>query len=154
MGGGDVRGRGVGRMEWSGGGNGTTVIASSINILKKKIRESSDSHSQRGTRTSALSFPGRSSVPLEILQNSPFTRRHPELEMTGTSGRRDQWVKEISCCWPTWPLLSCIPDNRVSACAHMCVCALRVSGKRQTARQNKAILLSCYFYITFSVTFQ
>ena len=123
-------------------------------LLLLLIRESSDSHSQRGTRTSALSFPGRSSVPLEILQNSPFTRRHPELEMTGTSGRRDQWVKEISCCWPTWPLLSCIPDNRVSACAHMCVCALRVSGKRQTARQNKAILLSCYFYITFSVTFQ
>ena len=26
-GGGDVGGRGLGRMEWSGGGNGTTVIA-------------------------------------------------------------------------------------------------------------------------------
>ena len=33
--GGCVR-EGVGRMEWSGGGDGTTVIAESINIFKKK----------------------------------------------------------------------------------------------------------------------
>lgn len=74
-------------------------------------------------------FSGRSSVSLEIL-----TPPELQLELTGTSGRRDQSAKEVSCYRPTWPVLRLYSRCK---CVHTCVLKhCRVSSEGQTTREK------------------
>lgn len=68
----------------------------------------------------------------------------PDWSWQDLQGEKNQSV-EILCCWPTWPVLGWIPDVFMHC---------TVSSEGRTTKANKAILLSHYFHITFSLIFQ
>lgn len=71
-----------------------------------------------------------------------------ELELRRTSGERDQWVKEIACCQPTWPVLRLYYRCQ---CVDMCVCALQSEkwGKNEKIRQFCWVIISISLYPSF-----
>lgn len=75
------------------------------------------------------------------------------MERTGTSGRRDQWVKEISCCRPTWPVLRLY--SRFSKGVYTCVSVhFRVNGEGQQQEKtgNFAELLFPHHLLHFPIS--
>lgn len=103
--------------------------------------------SQKGTREFLIAF---SREKCRTFRNTTPTSR------TGSAMNRNIRQKRPVREGDTLLHLACaqVVFQMQSGCAHMCVCAFQSEWWGATARENRAILLSCYFHITFFFIFQ